>query len=177
MVAGERFESGQSASLVSTLDSSLASIQIHQAIRPLVLDTFWSPPSWPLACSTHPPSVTSSTCTEETQHEKSKAEAWRTWLQSWGLRGNGKEKGQWQSFHCHPTDSHRHISSGRVSLAAGFCLHLSSLQRSLQVKGSISALFNSPLTTLPKAGLAYAANEELEVTHSDRPGNGRTPVR
>lgn len=40
MVAGERFESGQSASLVSTLDSSLASIQIHQAIRPLVLDTF-----------------------------------------------------------------------------------------------------------------------------------------
>ena len=175
MVAGERFESRQSASLVSTLASSLASIQIHPGRQATSPGYFLVPMS---SCMFH----ASAFCHliylhRETQHEKSEAEAWRTWLQSWGLRDNRREKGQWQPFHCHPTDSHHHTSSGRVSLAASFCLHLSSLQRSLQGKGSILAFFNSSLITPPKARLAYASNEELELTHSDRPGNGRTPVR
>lgn len=177
MVAGERFEARQSASLVSTLASSLASIQIHpghQATSPgyFLVPTFMS------SCMLH----ASAFCHliylhRETQHEKREAEAWMTRLQSWGLRDNGREKGQWQPFRCHPTDSHHHTSSGRVSLAASFCLHLSSLQRRLQGKGSISAFFNSSLTTPPKARFTYASNEELELTLSDRPGNGRTPVR
>ena len=177
MVAGERFESRQSAPWASTLGSSLASIQIHPGHRAtstgyFLVSTFMT------SCMLH----ASAFCHliylhRETHHKKSEAEAWRTWLQSWGLRDNGREKGQWQPFHCHPRDGHHHTSSGRISLVASFCLHMSSLQRSLQGKGSISALFNSSLTTPSESQLAYASNEELELTHSDRPGTGRTPVR
>lgn len=68
-----------------------------QAIKPLVdttLESPWSPALWSYACSMdlplspHPHSMT--------QHEGKRAEEWRTWLQSWGLKNNGREKRQWQ---------------------------------------------------------------------------------
>lgn len=65
MVTGERFESRQSAPGRAFWVALWPPSKYTRAIRPLVLDTFWSPPSWLLACSMHLPSVTSSTCTEK----------------------------------------------------------------------------------------------------------------
>lgn len=91
----------------------------------------------------HLPSVASSTGTERHSVKGRGTAARRTWLWSWGLRNNRREKERGQPFHCHSAKSHHQIVSWRFSLAASFCLHSSSLQRRLQGKSSTPTLFSS----------------------------------
>lgn len=178
-MAEQRFEPRQSSPLGSTLDGSLASIQIHTGHQAtsrhhsghFLLPTFMTSCMLRASAFCHLIHLH-----RETQHEGQEAVAWRIWLQSWDLRNRGREKGQWQPFGCHPADSHHHTASGRYSLATSFCLHLSSLQRRLQGKGSISAWFDSCLETPTESQQAYQSSKEFELTHSGRPGKGRTPA-